>query len=464
MLDQPTPIQAMALYAIILVEGFITISIEILTIRQVIPFVGNSITVTSLIIGIFLLFLAYGYKKGGTYQEQLVKVLSKNFTISAFLLGIGLSYVFLDLFFITFSAKVSSNLLLGLTCYLLVITAPLIYFLGQTVPITMNLLYQDRSMGSRGGNILHLSTIGSFLGALLTTLLLMHIFGIANSIFINYCLLFGLVFLISMTFKFNLYLLIVLTVTSIFVYKLNTEFEHLAFVKTNNYANYSILKTNALYNRAGKVLNINGSNSSYTDDLHKAFPYVEKIKDLLFHELKLRNKNILVLGAGGFTLSSENTFENQFTYVDIDPDLKNIVSQHFIPNIQGKLITSDARLFVLQNDTQWDVIVLDTYSNNHEIPTHLVTREYFQVIYNRVKPGGYVVFNVIGQPTLENVYSKRVDNTIRAVFKDCMVMPIHYTDELANIIYACHVGSQKADETVYVDNNNQAEIDVSKKS
>ena len=43
---------------IIFLEGFVSISVEILAIRQLIPMVGNSVIVTSLIIGIFLLFLA----------------------------------------------------------------------------------------------------------------------------------------------------------------------------------------------------------------------------------------------------------------------------------------------------------------------------------------------------------------------------------------------------------------------
>lgn len=54
------------LYGILILEGFVTISVEILTIRQLIPFYGNSVIITSIIIGIFLLFLAFGYWRGGT--------------------------------------------------------------------------------------------------------------------------------------------------------------------------------------------------------------------------------------------------------------------------------------------------------------------------------------------------------------------------------------------------------------
>src|SRR5436190_18774016 len=78
----------MVLFGIILIEGFVTISAEILTIRQLLPLVGNSVIVTSLIIGVFLLFLAYGYRRGGQYQDRYEEILKSNFTKSAIFLGV----------------------------------------------------------------------------------------------------------------------------------------------------------------------------------------------------------------------------------------------------------------------------------------------------------------------------------------------------------------------------------------
>ena len=83
------------LILIIFLEGFVSVSIEILTIRQLIPVAGNSVIVTSLIIGVFLLFLALGYQKGGTQQKNLQKILQFNFSFAAIWLGIGLSFDFI---------------------------------------------------------------------------------------------------------------------------------------------------------------------------------------------------------------------------------------------------------------------------------------------------------------------------------------------------------------------------------
>src|SRR3990167_10155016 len=84
---------------IILIEGFTSIAIEILTIRQLLPVAGGSVIVTSLIIGIFLLFLAIGYDRGGRTQGDLYFILRRNFFISGIWVGVGLSYLFITFFF-----------------------------------------------------------------------------------------------------------------------------------------------------------------------------------------------------------------------------------------------------------------------------------------------------------------------------------------------------------------------------
>lgn len=164
---------SLSLWVIILVEGFVTLSSEILTIRQLVPFVGNSVVVTSVIIGIFLLFLAYGYLAGGKHNKELEKKLRNNFIIASIFIGIGLSYPFLNVFFY-FTKQLDINLIFSLVLYLLLVTSPLVYLLGQTVPITVNLIKSNISKGEISGRVLHINTIGSFLGSTLTTVLLMN--------------------------------------------------------------------------------------------------------------------------------------------------------------------------------------------------------------------------------------------------------------------------------------------------
>ena len=448
------------LWLIILIEGFVTISAEILTIRQLLPVVGNSVIVTSLIIGVFLLFLAYGYRRGGQYKDKYQNILKVNFTKSAIWLGLGLSTTFILLFFSVFMRFSKLHTLAMLVFYLLLITAPLVYLLGQTVPITMNLIKQDKqdkNTGAIGGTILHWSTLGSFLGAVLTSLLLMNYLGVAWTVFINFCLLMILTFLLFSGKKQDFLRGLVLCFCLIIVFVVNIHAENKMFVLTNSYADYSI-KTDA----RGKMLMVNNSGSSLISFEKKGFEYIELIKRILFTDLNLQDKDILVLGAGGFSLSAEGTFGNRFTYVDIDKEVEKIAKTYFLEKIAGEFVVADARVFLNATAKKYDVIVSDIYSNYRSIPLHLITREYFEKIKQKLQQNGFGVFNVIARPTLEDEYSWSVDNTLRSVFPQCMAMPVRYTNEVNNIIYVCKKGVEKSKDRLYTDNFNQAMFDFFK--
>ena len=420
------------LLLIVLVEGFVTISAEILTMRQIAPVAGNSVVVTSLIIGVFLLFLAYGYRRGGEYQKNYMTILKRNFTKSAIWLGIGLSFAVIDLFFYYFQRYISSEILAALMAYLLLVTAPLVYILGQTVPITMELIKKAKTVGEVGGKILHLSTIGSFLGAVLTSLLLMNYLGVAWTIVINYLLLMLLAFVLFRDKKKDFVRGLVLCGVFVFVFVLNITLGNHMFVKTNAYTNYRVINQDN-----NKILALNNSLSSMVTREKKGFPYIEFIKRVMFQDLALTNKNILVLGAGGFTLSAEGSHGNRFVYVDIDKDMYSVVRNHVVYPVHGEFVAKDARDFLNSNHEKFDVIISDVYSHERSIPAHLLTQEYFIQIKQNLQPHGEAFFNIIGHPTLEDVFSKTMDNTIRSVFTNCMVIPLQYSNQMTNIIYVC---------------------------
>lgn len=441
------------LLLVILIEGFVTISAEILSIRQLIPVAGNSVIVTSLIIGVFLLFLAYGYRRGGAYQTDYLDVLKRNFTLSAIWLGVGLSYVFIYWFFSLFKNHIHAYILWALTAYLLLITAPLVYILGQTVPITMNLIRQAETTGATGGKILHLSTIGSFLGAVFTSLILMNYLGVAWTVVINCILLMLLTLFLFSSLKQDWFRILLLFCTLVIVYRFNVTVEKMSFIAANPYANYSVMK-----HENGQIFMSNESPSSFLNGQKQAFPYIEYIKRLLFQDLKLSNKDILVLGAGGFTLSAAGTNGNRFTYVDVDKDIKDVVQKSFQPKIKGDFIADDARNYLNTTNKKYDVIVSDVYSNARSIPAHLLNREYFMLVNHALNDGAIAIFNIIANPTLDDIYSETVDNTIRSVFKQCMVVPLPYSRGPSNIIYVCQKNLTMRKD-LYTDDMSRATLD-----
>ncbi len=441
---------------IILIEGFVSIATEILTIRQLLPVAGGSVIVTSLVIGVFLLFLAWGYYQGSKRLTAISKQLQQNFFIAAIWLGIGLSYLFVTFFFYYFQRWFGPHLIYPLLTYLLLVIAPLIYRLGQTVPLTMHLAHQGESAGTVGGKTLSVSTLGSFLGAVFTSLVLLQYLGVAWTLLITSLLLLLLTLVLSEN-RQNLWNSIFgAMIVGYLVFTLNVGIEKNIFVLTNQYANYQILDKPAAQQ---KELIINETYSSRLNKQLVAYPYIEAIKKILFHDLNLHNITILVLGAGGFTLSAQETFHNQFIYVDIDPAIKKVAIPQFIKKLNGKLIVDDARHFLQMSTERYPVIVVDAYTDVKAIPAHLITQEYLNSIALHLTPQGIAILNVVANPFLTDHYSKRIDNTIRHVFNNCMAMPLNYHDAPGNIIYLCHAAQSEPDKTLYSDNRNTSTTD-----
>lgn len=441
---------------IILIEGFVSIAIEILIIRQLLPFAGGSVIVTSLIIGFFLLFLALGYHRGGRIVEHLPRVLRFNFLLASLWLGLGLSYFFILLFFLSTQEWLGDHLIYPLMIYLLLVVSPLIYILGQTIPIIMQLVRQNKSIGMIGGNVLGLSTLGSFLGATITALLLMQTIGVAWTIVFNALCLLILTLLLCQDKRSLITHSLIAVLIGGTVYFFNVKIEKTLFLLTNNYANYRITQKPS----EPHILYINNSVSSLIHNQNQGAAYIELIKRILFHDKKLRDADILVLGAGGFTLSAASTFGNHFTYVDIDRQIKKVVVPQFLNHINGNLITDDARHFIRTTPHRYTAILLDAYTNTKSIPSYLLTREFMENLQRKLQPRGIILFNIVSNPTLADPYSKRVDNTIRGTFKNCMVEPLTYANIITNILYVCTDSTNQGDKTIYSDNLNTTTTDA----
>jgi len=238
------------------------------------------------------------------------------------------------------------------------------------------------------------------------------------------------------------------------------RFEQRHFVHTNNYANYSIQNDfNISFNNTGKAFIVNNSLSSFLNQAQQGAPYIEFIKKTLFQQLQLRNKSILVIGAGGFTLSVQNHYDNHFTYIDIDDDIARVAEQHFINHIDGDFIGEDARHYLQQTQERYDVVVSDAYKDRIAIPAYLLTQEYFLGIRNVLQDDGIAIFNLIAKPFLDDAYSKRIDNTISSIFPSCMKTPLNFSDRLENIVYVCKKSTQEYDKIVYTDDLNPATLD-----
>jgi predicted membrane-bound spermidine synthase len=268
--------------SILFLEGLASSGVQMVTLRQTVPFVGSSILCTSIIISCFLGALALGYWCGGkTSPERFSQSLLRNLVIAIVLFGIGLSYPFTRLFFLTVAdltigVPVLNNPLVHLLAFCLVIMAPLVFLLGQTVPLLLNTADQSTRKSEAAGSATALSTVGNVVGCLLTSLLLMYFLGVGYSILIN-CLILGVCVLLVLQpgrLTQNRIMVGVSAFSLAIAFVVNVRLPDQLFAATTPYSNIHIAQ-----DETGKRLVINRSSASFIGETdRKGWPYIEIMK------------------------------------------------------------------------------------------------------------------------------------------------------------------------------------------
>lgn len=470
------------LFFVIFLEGYVVLSGELIAMRQIVPFVGSGTDTVSIIIAAILMPLALGYYAGGQYKKghwnenyrSIRSKLLKNIFIATLFLVPGLSYLTIALFFDMLANAGIDNRLITTTIYACVFLVIPVFLLAQTIPLISN-YFKKEELSRITGKMLSFSTIGSFMGAVFSTLFLMATIGVFNTTIITLlCLVLLFITLSKKTFSEPAFFMMLLALFSILI---NSPYvmRAMGILEANRHHTVRIIEHDG-----NRILSLNNNMSSGYDikpqtraeDRINAFEYIEYITDTYIEPIQNQGdpKNILIIGAGGFTLGL-NDLKNNYTYVDIDSHLQDITEQHFLkrPLADNKqFIPLPARGFLSQsqkNDKQFDLIVLDAYQGNHSIPEHLITVEFFSVIKNSLKENGIVVMNLITSPTFNNKFSIKLDNSLRQVFPliSRQIISPHNgwskdtkNDEV-NIIYIYH--HKKPYDGVYSDNKNSSFAD-----
>lgn len=427
-------------------EGVVSISLQFLVLRQIMPYAGSSIITTSIVISIFLLGLAMGYKTGGDYKGDGLKKFKRNMLMSAIIMGVGLSATVVELIFLFPKYEgYDMNIFALVSMYSFTIMFPVVFMLSQTVPLMVNLMTEGTA-GEKAGNGISISTIGNIIGGLITTLVLMYFFGVAISIVAN-CLILLLIYLSS---EFSFQSLVNAVFIFLMIYLVNELGSKDNFKKSTQYADYKIINIQN-DGKDAKIFVANNSASStiYKDGTHAK--YIEGIKKKI-----LDKKDILVLGAGGFTISQDKKPHQNFTYIDIDSKIKEYAEYNFLGGeIKGDFIASDARAFLLSNEKKWDAIVIDVYSNRVSSPAHLMTAEFYLLVKKSIKENGVIAINAIINKTFGDKLSLGINDTITQVLGPC------YTEKYGdsnrnNVIYECYPQKTKI---IYSDQNNRNSFD-----
>lgn len=456
------------LFFIIFLEGYVVLSAELLAIRQTLPFVGSGTDTVSIIIAAVLMPLAFGYYAGGQYQGKIRNKLVRNLLMAVAFLTIGLSYFVLTWFFGALTEGLEwKNRLLLTTCYSLLFIITPVYLLGQTVPLVSN-YFRRAHLPHAAGKILFYSTIGSFLGAIVTTLFLMNTIGVSGTATVTVaCIVVLIVLLSKLRICWS-------TAAAVFLFLLAAALNSPPALETvgviSNNA-YNTLQMEGYGKTRYLRLNRSYASAIYPDNPeYPVYEYVRYIENHYIRHFRPANKKgkILVLGAGGFTMGLGDTC-NDYVFVDIDSDLKEIAEKEFLKRRLDKnkiFVAEPARGYLNRTKENFDLIIIDVFNGLNDAPEYLVTREFFKQVRNRLTPDGIVIVNHMGSPLGENDYARGLDNTIRSIFPHANRIPLYdfnpwrvAPSDDKNVLYIARNFAPGGNENIYTDNLNRAAFD-----
>ena len=102
------------------------------------------------------------------------------------------------------------------------------------------------------------------------------------------------------------------------------------------------------------------------------------------------------------------------------------------------------------------------YSSHTSIPSHLVTREFWEGTRRVLKPDGVLLANLILDGKLETPYARNLLATIDSVFGRCAVNVLHKAQAQSNVEVICFASSRPTATGIYVDEKNRADLDMAR--
>jgi predicted membrane-bound spermidine synthase len=405
------------LFILIFIEGYLSLSNELLYIRQLTPYIGSNIEIISIIISAVLLPLSIGYYYGGNKIKNKFrnKLLLNIIQISLFI-NISLSYIFLESFFKMLGNDINV-IYQSLIFSILFIVYPF-FLLGQTIPLVSN-YFKKNQLSKFTGKLLFFSTFGSFLGSIFTTTILMNYIGVNNTINLNIIIL----FLLFISLNKNKQNKIIMTIITFLLLVLNSNL----FIEKNSKIvldnSYSIVKI--IENEKVRILSLNNSYCAVKDLKSNTSMvwYINKINKLILNNNIRENNNnnkldILVIGSAGFQIGEKDKYNN-YLFIDVNKDILKISELYFNKeklNKNKKFKSISTRSFFNNNKKKFDFIILDAYSNNLSIPYQLLTIEFLNKIKKSLKVNGFFAANIITNPFFKNKFSIKIHNSFNKVF------------------------------------------------
>jgi spermidine synthase len=391
----------------VFITGACILIIEVVAVRVLSPYYGNTIFTYSSVITVILAALSVGYYFGGKLADKKPDL---KLFYGIILIG-GLTILFLQLM-ILFILPI-------INIYFSIINGPLIssiilffipsFLLGTLSPFAIKLLEKNlpqEGIGSISGKVFFWSTAGSIVGSLLAGFLLIPNFGI-NKIIISVGLILVVLGLIGLTgakADKKIIFTMILLILSVSFFNLVLSFlsvnTNVIYQSDGVYEKITIL--DGKYN--GKPTRFLFQDRTYSGAIHldseeHAFEYSKYY--VLYKIFKPDVKDILVIGGGAYTVPKiyyNEITEAKIDVVEIEPSLFELAKKYFDvpdnPRLENHL--TDGRRFLKDSTKKYDVIFVDAFHSLYSIPIHLTSKEFFELAKSKLKAGGIFIGNFIG--------------------------------------------------------------------
>lgn len=397
---------------IVAFTGACVLMIEVLAVRILAPYFGNTIYTFSSVLTVVLAALSVGYYCGGRLIDR--SPMLRTFFRAILFAGIGVlvlhALVTILLPFVGFRLNpisgplVLSTLFFGAPCVFLGLLSPMAVRLQKDVNVR-------EGIGGTAGDIFCFSTIGSIAGSLLAGFVLIPVFGITTILLtIGVALAtLGLLGLFLSQKRFSglwlpgIGILLAFVITGELLVR--TPGKGVLLLHEGLYEHIAVMD-GAWNGRPVRFLRQDSNLSSakfldapFTDLVFEYTKYfaIQKL-------LKPRIERALFLGAGAFTLPRLLLHEQPTADVhvaEIEPALAEIARTYFAVPSDARLQThvSDARRFLYEAEAPYDLIYGDAYASGFTVPPHLLTQEFFRLVKDRLSPDGIFIGNFFGNLT-----------------------------------------------------------------
>lgn len=431
---------ALAIYLVAFVTGAIVMSFEMLGSRYLNPYFGSGIYTWASLISTVLAALCIGYFIGGRLADRSpsARVLGATVLIgSVYVLALPLfSERLMEAVLAAFDDVKAGSLAAAFVILFFPVT-----FLGMYSPFAIRLMLQSAQASGRvSGTVYGVSTLGSIIGTLGTTFLLIPTIGTrAITLTLGAAgILSGLVLMAapgSRSGRRRAGLILALAVLVApqaraedlldaktraemhahadgRVAHLETEYNDIFIAKRRNELTMSFQLKG--YDYTESVTNLADPDDlpiKYTQMMTAAVAYPPQVK------------RVLMIGLGGGSISAylgRHMPEATIDTVEIDPGVIAAAKKYFgmIETDRVRYLESDGRVFLNRRKDAYDLILVDAFHGGY-VPFHLLTKEFYTLVKQHLNGGGAAVFNVHDGTKL---YASTL-MTLRAVFSGVQLYP-----------------------------------------